>query len=105
MSFYLSSIGGNRKELLHHFLQTLLLHHCFNGTAAFLSVWGNNICVKLPVNKELRTPGGLTDGCQYALQGGGVVRREIASENVPAAPSYLQTEVDNIRDVQLKCHH
>ena len=58
--------------------------------------------LKLPSTRSSAPRRGLANGHYNSFQCGGTVQSNISSENVPAAPSYLHLEADDVRAMQLK---
>ena len=80
--------------MLHHFLQNLCCHSRCDGLVAFLAIWGRQIRVKIPYDKDICAQGELANVYHDALQDGHVVKLKIALDDVPAAPSIFQMKAD-----------
>ena len=59
-----------------------------------MAIWGRQIRVKIPYDKDLCAQGELANVYHDALQDGHVVRLKIASDDVPAVPSICQMKAD-----------
>ena len=70
-----------------------------------MSVQLLQIFIEVTGNKELCTSGTFSN-CSYdALQGGGIVRQEVADHHVPSSLAGHQLEDDNVRAVFLLGFH
>lgn len=75
------------KEMFHHILQNFCCHWRRYRFVALVPIQFRQISVKVSGDKKLCSSGLLTDHRNDAIQGGGVVRYEVAISHVSEAPS------------------
>ena len=87
--------------MLCHIFLPFRHYKCHYCLVALVILWKLQIYIEVSGNKKLCTLGALDNCCNDALQGGGIVRHEVAYQQVPAVTDRHQMKAGDGQAVLL----